>query len=118
MFKLLSSFISPRSSVNVTEQGILHSHIVSVSKLFQEKMFKFARLQIIGAKSVIAIKISGIFHRTVTQKFLMNLITFTNFLLTLNTCRFFFKKSNFQDGLEYFSFFADRGMKQPYDYSE
>ena len=64
MFKLLSFFISPRTSVNVTERGILHSHI-SVSRLFQE-MFKFATLQIIGAKSVIVTKIWKIFHTTVT----------------------------------------------------
>ena len=80
MLKLISSFISPPGRVNVTERDISESDI-SVSKCFQEGLFKFARLQITGAKSVIAIKISGIFHTTVTSKYFMNLSRMTKFLL-------------------------------------
>ena len=81
MLKLISSFFSPPGRVNVTERDISESDI-SVSKRFQEEIFKFARLQITGAKSVIAIKISGIFNTTVTSKCPMNFSRMTNFLLT------------------------------------
>ena len=47
---------------------------LSVSELFREEIFKLVRLQVIGAK------ICGIFHTTVTSKFLMNFLT--NFLPT------------------------------------
>ena len=73
VLKLISFFIGPPSRVNVTEWGISNLYI-SVSELFREGIFKLVRLQIIGAK------ICGIFHTTVTSKFLMNFLT--NFLPT------------------------------------
>ena len=45
ILKWLSSFISPLTSVNITERGILHPHI-SVSKLFHEKIFNIAGFNI------------------------------------------------------------------------
>lgn len=106
ILKWLSSFISPLTSVNITERGILHPHI-SVSKLFHEKIFNIAGLNIIGAKSVISIKISGIFHTTVTLKVSFD---FLKIHLISSYTVFVIKNSVFQSRQRY-SFSVDWRLK-------